>query len=201
MKKAALVVALLATASLACTSNQKAGAAQGATRGAVGGAAAGAVSALIFGGDVGEAAARGAVWAGTAGAVGGAMAGTDQDRREAQQAQAEAERELMKLRQRIGDDAFDGLGALAECKHDVALAYARSSARSDNADYTLAAVWLEVFVYLDTDRGGEAEALYPQLVERDERTTSLEQAGSQAREALELVRDFREKHGQPRLCK
>ena len=80
MKKAVAGAVLLASLALACTSNQKAGAAKGGTRGAVSGAAAGAVSALIFGGNVGDAAARGAVWGGTAGAVGGTLAGTDADR-------------------------------------------------------------------------------------------------------------------------
>ena len=200
MKKVTIAAALLASLALSCSSNQKAGAARGATSGAISGAAAGAVSALIFGGDVGEAAARGAVWAGTAGAVGGAMAGTEADRRQAQQQRAEAERELMELRQRIGEDAFNGLAALADCKHGVALAYADSSARSESSAYALAGIWLEALTYLDSGRTEEAEPLYARLAERDDRTTSAAQAKAHATEVVEVVRDFREKEGRPRRC-
>ncbi len=167
----------------------------------MGGAAAGAVSALIFGGDVAEAAARGAVWAGTTGAVGGAMAGSEADRREAEQARAEGERMLQELRARIGDDAFEGLVALAECKHEVALAYASTAARSTNADFTLASVWLEALTRLDADEPAEADALYAVLVERDPEISSVEEARSQAVKTIETIRDYREKDGLPRVCR
>lgn len=192
---------LVLSALMACSSNQRAGASGGATRGAVGGAAAGAVSALIFGGDVAESAARGAVWAGTAGAVGGAMAGSEADRREAEQARAEGERMLQELRARIGDDAFEGLVALADCKHEVALAYARTAARSTNGDFVLAGVWLEALTRVDADEPAGAEALYAVLVERDPEIGSVEEARSQAVKTIETIRDYREKDGLPRVCR
>ncbi|MEM6566939.1 MAG: hypothetical protein AAF957_00920, partial [Planctomycetota bacterium] len=166
-------------------------------------AAAGAVSALIFGGDVGEAAARGAVWSGTAGAVGavgGAIAGTAADQMEAQQAQIEAQKELAALRARIGDDAFEGLGALAECKHEVALAYARTAARSANPAYAGAGAWLEALTYVDAGEPEKADAVYPVIVERDAETDTVEDAAARTRDALETIRDFREKEGLSRTC-
>jgi uncharacterized protein YcfJ len=198
MKKAALV--LTCVLALGCSSNQKQGAAKGGTTGAVAGAAAGAVSALIFGGNVGEAAAKGAVWAGTAGAVSGSIAGTEQDRREAEAQQAEAERKLRQLREKIGQDAFEGLGALADCKHAVALAYADTGATSNNPDFATASVWLRAITYLDSGQEDRAHALYPELVERDERTDTVEKAHEQAMVVLETVHDFREKYDRPRTC-
>lgn len=60
IKAAALIIALLLFTACGPQSAKRAG--QGAAVGGVSGAAAGMVSALIWGGNVGEAAARGAVW-------------------------------------------------------------------------------------------------------------------------------------------
>ena len=46
--------------------------------------------------------------------------------------------------------SFNGLAALAECKHDVALAYGRTAATSDNRDHALAGLWLEILAYGDS---------------------------------------------------
>ena len=195
-----LLALALAGLTLGCTSNQKAGAAKGGTRGAVAGAAAGVVGALIFGDDVGDAAARGAVWAGTAGAVSGAMAGTDADRREAEQERKQAEKKLRELRKRIGEDAFNGLAALADCKHEVALAYASTAARSENAAYAEAAIWLRAMTYVETGQEGQAAELYPELVEKDEHAKDVDDVRERVMHALETVRDYREKEGRPRFC-
>ena len=65
----------------ACSTESTRGAADGAATGAVVGAVGGMVTALVFGGDVGDAAARGAVWGGSTGAVAGGMRGAEQARR------------------------------------------------------------------------------------------------------------------------
>src|SRR5210317_744492 len=101
----------------ACASQTGQRAGQGAATGALAGAAGGMVSALIFGGDVGEAAARGAAYGGTVGAVGGAISGAQQDSANKKQQEDAA----AKLKQKLGEDAFDGLVALTNCKHDVAI--------------------------------------------------------------------------------
>ena len=87
------------------------------------GAAGGMVSALVFGGNVGDAAARGAVWGASTGAVSGAIVGAQEDQAKKKQRDAAAE----KLKTELGEDAFNGLAALAECKHEVALGYAKTS--------------------------------------------------------------------------
>ena len=101
----------------ACGEYAAKGAGAGATTGAVSGAVGGLVSALVFGGDPAEAAARGAVYGGAVGATAGAMGGAQVDQKLEQQRQATAEN----LRKTLGDDAFEGLRALAECRHDAAL--------------------------------------------------------------------------------
>ena len=122
-----------------CSQRTVEGAGRGAATGAVAGAVGGMVSALVFGGNVGEAAARGAVWGGSTGATAGAISGAvaDSNEKKAQQAA-----ELDALRKKLGDDAFQGLVALAQCKHEVAQGYGRTAAASDNPDYALAGLWL-----------------------------------------------------------
>ena len=103
---------------------------QGAATGAVIGAVGGVVSALVFGGSVGDAAARGAVWGASTGAAAGAMSGAmaDSNQKKAQETQQTAD--LEKLKKQLGEDAFNGLAALVECKHEVALGYGRTATQS-----------------------------------------------------------------------
>ncbi len=131
----------------ACSQQSMQRAGQGAATGAVVGAVGGMVSALVFGGDVGEAAARGAVWGGSTGAAAGAISGSvaDSNQKKAQQAA-----ELEALKKRLGDDAFNGLAALVECKHEVAQGYGRTAAQSDNPDFALAGLWLQVITFADS---------------------------------------------------
>lgn len=194
------LVPLSLVAVLGCSANQRAGATVGGTGGALSGAAAGAVGALVFGGNVGDAAARGAVWGGTAGAVSGTMAGARADRHQENQRIVQAQRDLEALRLRIGDDAFKGLSALADCRHDVALAYARVSVALPNADFALAGYWLEALTCLDTGDEDAAAAVYPTLVERDGDTDSVERARVQALEALHTIREYRVKEGRNATC-
>ncbi len=137
----------------ACGPNSARQAGQGAAIGGVGGAAAGMVSALIWGGNVGEAAARGAAWGATSGAVSGAIVGGSQDKKVAQQERMQAEKELKK---KLGDDAFAGLSALAACKHKVALGYGETARESSNEKYQQAGLWLQAITYMD--RGDSAKA-------------------------------------------
>jgi hypothetical protein len=124
-----LSILLLATVFIFinCSSQTAQRAGQGAAGGAVVGAVGGMVSALVFGGDVGDAAARGAVWGGATGATAGAMSGAvaDSNQKKAQQAA-----KLEALKKRLGEDAFNGLAALVECKHEVAQGYGRTAAGS-----------------------------------------------------------------------
>lgn len=181
----------------ACSQQSMQRAGQGAATGAVVGAVGGMVTALVFGGNVGEAAARGAVYGGSTGAAAGAISGsvTDSNQKKAQQAA-----ELEALRKRLGDDAFNGLAALVECKHEVAQGYGRTAAKSDNPDFALAGLWLQVITYADSRQEDQARALFPELVEKDSKLSSESQAETEMQAALQKLKDIRQEYKLPREC-
>ena len=163
------------------------------------GAAAGAVgsmfTAAIFGGDIGDAAARGAVWGASAGAVSGAIQGSAEDARNKERALEERRRrqqaELKRLQAEIGDDAFAGLEALTTGKHEVAIAYARTAARSSNPSYALAGHWLEVLTYRDSAQNAEVEHHLPHLVELDPDVENLSDARATLAELTDGLAEIR----------
>jgi hypothetical protein len=192
----ALVFGVVLLAGCASDSYTAQGAGRGATTGAVSGAVGGLVGSLVFGGNPAEAAARGAVYGGAVGATAGAMAGSEADRRVAEQ----QEQELAALRERIGDDAFGGLEALADCRHDVAIGQATKARQSDNPNYALAGLWLEVLSHADQQDEGKARGLFPTIVEKDWDVKSEAQAEAAMRDALTKLMDIRESHRLPRVC-
>ena len=191
----ALVLALAILTACSKQTAQRTG--QGAATGAVVGAVGGMVTALVFGGNVGEAAARGAVYGGSTGAAAGAISGTmaDSNQKKAQQAA-----ELEALRKKLGDDAFNGLAALVECKHEVAQGYGRTAAQSDNPDFALAGLWLQVLSYADSRQQDQARALLPDLVKKDSKLSSESQAETEMQAALQELMDIRQKYQLPRSC-
>ena len=197
---------MLLTAGLAlctgCASDSYAakGAAQGGTSGAVAGALGGMMSALVFGGDIAEAGARGAVWGGTTGAVAGGISGAQTDKAVAAQEQAARDAELERFKAEIGTDAFNGVVALAECKHDIAIANAREAAKSNKPDYALAGVWVEALTEADRQREQEARALLPDIVERDRDIKTEAEAEARMYEALDGLRDIRVEYNLPVNC-
>jgi len=191
-----LMIVLCIAAMTACSSHSGKMAGQGAATGAAAGAVGGLVSALVFGGDPVDAAARGAVYGGTTGAVAGGIAGARADQAEKQKRDAQLE----KLKKEIGEDAYNGLEALADCKHEVALGYARTAARSDNEDYALAGLWLEVLTYGDNRQEEKARALFPDLVAKDAKISSEAQAEESMRKALQSLMDIRAEYNLPKVC-
>ena len=176
------------------------GASKGAGTGAVAGAVGAAATALIFGGNVGEAAARGAVYGGTSGAVVGGMSGAEADRQVAAQEQADYERRVQEFRDQIGTDAFNGFVALAECKHEIALANAREAQKSRNRDFALAGLWVEALAEADRGQAEAATAMLPAIVDQD--GDIKEVAGAQARldEALTGIGEIRKRYDLPVSC-
>lgn len=173
----------------ACSQKSRQGAGQGAAIGGAAGAVGGIVSALVFGGDVGGAAARGAVWGASSGAVTGGIAGAQANNAEEKKEKAAR---TASLKKQLGDDAYNGLAALAECKYEVALGYARSSAQSKNIHYALAGLWLEVLTEDERNQPEKARALFPQIIERDEKIKTEQEAEDfmkDARGKLQTVRE------------
>jgi len=188
------------TAGCASDSYAAKGAGEGATTGAVAGAVGGMVTALVFGGNVAEAGARGAVYGGTTGAVVGGMAGSKADKAVAEQEKAQREAELAQLKTMIGTDAYNGVVALAECKHDLAIANAREAVKSTNSDYALAGIWVEALTESDRGREAQARALLPEIVARDNDVNSETEAEKRVGEVLQELGNIRVEYGMPEAC-
>lgn len=176
------------------------GAGEGAATGAVAGAVGGMVTALVFGGNIAEAGARGAVYGGTSGAVVGGMSGSKIDKAVAEQDRAEREAALERLQNRIGPDAYNGVVALAECKHEVAIANAREAAKSRNPDYGLAGVWLVALTEADRKNEQEARAMFPEIIRLDRDIKTEADAEARMRQALQKLGDIRTEYDMPAVC-
>jgi hypothetical protein len=198
--KAGIGIVLMLIFSLAviaaCSSTQRKAAGEGAATGAVAGAVGGLVSGLVFGGDPVERAAQGAAIGASTGATAGAISGAKADAAKKQQLDAQLE----KLKKEIGEDAFKGLTALAECKHDVAIGYARSAAGSEDRDQALAGLWLETLSYADRKEEDKAREFFPEIVANDAKIRSEAQAEETMRKALQKLMDIRGQYGLQRVC-
>ncbi|MBT8073523.1 MAG: hypothetical protein HKP21_07415 [Xanthomonadales bacterium] len=188
------------------------GAKQGAVQGAAAGAVGGLVSALVFGGDPLDRAARGAVYGGAAGAVAGGISGSRVDKQvQAQQqaqthtnaraqTQAQQDAELEALKKEIGRPAFNGLAALAECRHEVTLEKARKAQKSKNPNHRLAGLWLEVLNYADLQQQEQLIRLLPDIVAEDWDIQNEAQAEQVARESAAELITIRREHNLPLVC-
>jgi len=172
-------------------------AAEGAGTGALAGAAGGLVSGLLWGGDPLESAARGAVVGATTGAVVGGVSGAQADKA---QAQAQQQNEIAELRTQIGEDAFAGISALADCKHGVAEANAQVAAKSSNSNYALAGLWVEAISLADRGDLAGAQALYPEIIRWDRSAENTDQAEAELQGALVKLQDIRQQYDLPRTC-
>lgn len=160
------------------------------------GAVGGFVTGLVFGGNPMESAARGAVYGASTGATAGAIAGAQEDKAKKQKQSADNEI----IRKKIGDDAYNGAVALIQCKYEVALANARIAAKDKDEDKSLAGLWIETITYADSKQEDKAREMFPQIVEKDKKIDTNEQAESRMRQGLQRLGEIREEHGLPRVC-
>ena len=135
--------------------------------------------------------------AGAVGAAAGAMSGSQGDRQIKQQREAG----LAKLREDVGDDAFEGLEALADCRHDASLRQASKAQQSKNPNYALAGLWLEVLNYGDMRDEAKARGLFPTVVEKDRDIKNEAQAEDTMRKSLNELMNIRQEYKLPRVCK
>ena len=200
----ALLIVSYAALSSGCAKDSYAakGAAEGAKTGAIAGAVGGIVTSMIFGGNVADAAARAAVFGASSGAVVGGMAGSNIDKVENAPSAppADPENDLARMRDELGVDAYNGIVALSDCKHDVAIANAREARNSDNADYQLAGLWIEALAEADRQQEPAARDLYPEIVQRDDELTSNSDAEARLRNGLQELGDIRVTYGMPAVC-
>jgi hypothetical protein len=172
------------------------GAKKGAATGAVSGAVGGLVTALVFGGDPVDHAARGAVYGGAVGATAGAIHGSERDK----QARSLQEAGLRQLRQDIGDEAYLGLEALADCDHGLSLGHAEKARKSSNPNHALAGLWLEVLNHADQGNLTRTQELFAEVAEKDWDIDSVSQARSVTSESLKELEEIRGVYGLPRNC-
>ncbi|MDH3585662.1 MAG: hypothetical protein OEQ30_01100, partial [Gammaproteobacteria bacterium] len=192
--------AVLCNSGCASDSHAAKGASKGAGTGAIAGAVGAAATALIFGGNVGEAAARGAVYGGASGAVVGGMSGAEADKRVAAQERAEYEKRIQQFREDIGTDAFNGFVALAECKHEIALANAREAQKSRNRDFALAGLWVEALTEADRGQTQAATAMLPAIADQDREIQDVANAQARLDETLAEIGEIRTQYDLPAAC-
>jgi len=204
------VLVLMCFQLTACGSSHAAkGARQGAAQGAAAGAVGGLITSLVFGGDPVESTARGAVYGGSAGAVVGGVSGSRVDKQVQAQSQAKAtsqtkaqqDAELEALRKEIGRPAFNGLAALAECRHQDSLKKAIKAQKSKNPNYRLAGLWLEVLNYADMQQQDQVNSLLPVIVKEDWDINSEAEAATATREAAAELITIRKDYELPLICK
>lgn len=181
-----------------------AGAGEGAVKGAAGGALAGAagglVSALVWGGDPGERMARGAAVGATYGAVGGAIEGSHRARAEQENEARRKERELELIRRDIGNDAFDGVVALAECRHEVAMANGRVAAKSENSNHALAGLWVQALTFADQHDESGVAAIEPEIIRWDRSVDDTPQFERELEDTYQELLDIRSEYLLPLRC-
>jgi hypothetical protein len=118
----------------------------------------------------------------------------------AAQQQAQQDVDLEQLKREIGEDAYSGLEALTDCKHEVALAYGRTAARSKSPDHALAGLWLQVLTEADRRQEPQARALFPEIIAADSDIESEAEAETATRETARGLMDIRAEDGLQRVC-
>lgn len=176
------------------------GAVHGAARGAVAAAAGGLISSLIFDGDPGEGALRGAAVGATVGGVSGVITGSQEVKAQRDRQYTAREREIEQYRRDIGDDAFNGVVALAECKHEVAIAYANTASQSINSNHALSGLWLKALTYADQGNDTAARAMYPQIIRWDRAVDSEVKTEDTLEKALQELMQIRAHYRLPQIC-
>ncbi|MGI9264248.1 MAG: hypothetical protein ACR2QU_04930 [Gammaproteobacteria bacterium] len=181
-----------------------AGAGQGAVEGAAGGALAGAasglVSALVWGGDPGEHMARGATAGAAVGAVGGAVHGSQKAKAEKDYKAAQEQQEIEQFRRDIGNDAFDAVVALAECRQEVAIANAKVAANSTNANHALAGLWIQALTFEDQGDQVNLDTIAPEIIQWDRGINDADHFSRELQSGYQDLIDIRAEYALPLSC-
>lgn len=176
------------------------GAVRGAASGALAGAASGLVTSLIWGGDPADHMARGMTAGATVGAIGGAVDGSARAKRSRDNEAARRQSEIEQFRRDIGDDAFNAVEALAECKFEVAVANANVASQSRNSNHALAGLWIKALTYADQGNETATRNLYPEIIRWDRDIDSNDDAEQALRDALRELKSIRSEFHLPPSC-
>jgi hypothetical protein len=176
------------------------GAVKGAGAGALAGAAGGLVHAMIWGGDAGEHMARGAAAGATVGAIGGAVEGSSRARAEVDQKARQEQQELDQIRRDIGNDAFDAIVALAECRQEVAIANAKVAAGSSNSNHALAGLWIQALTFAEQGDEASLQAITPEIIRWDREIDDATQFDRELQDGYQGLVDIRAEYSLPLKC-
>jgi len=144
--------------------------------------------------------ARGATAGATVGAIGGAVQGSNRAKAEKDAQAAREQREIEKFRRDIGSDAFDGVVALAECRHEVAVANGRVAARSTNGNHALAGLWVQALTFEDQGNQAGLDAITPEIIQWDRGVSDAEQLNRELKSGYQGLVDIRAEYGLPLSC-
>ncbi|MGB5517543.1 MAG: hypothetical protein WBO73_03635, partial [Gammaproteobacteria bacterium] len=87
-----------------------------------------------------------------------------------------------------------------DCDHDVSLKQAELAHQSDNPNFSLAGLWLELLSYADRGDMADARRLFPEVVQKDWDIKSESQAETTLQDTLNKLMDIREQYNLPRVC-
>ncbi len=77
---------------------------------------------------------------------------------------------------------------------------ARKGRQSNNPNYALAGLWLEILNYADSGQESKARELFPTLVKQDWNIESTAEAESRMRKGTTALGNIREEFGRARVC-
>lgn len=193
-------IIMIITALLAGCAGAGQGAMEGAAGGALAGAAGGLVSALVWGGDPGEHMARGATAGAAVGAVGGAVQGSQRAKAEKDYKAAQEQQEIEQFRRDIGNDAFDAVVALAECRQEVAIANAKVAANATNANHALAGLWVQALTFEDQGDQASLDAITPEIIQWDRGINDADHFNRELKSGYQDLIDIRAEYALPLSC-
>ena len=93
----------------------------------------------------------------------------------------------------LGEDAYSGLVALAQCKHSVATSYARIAQDQDKKEYVQAGLWLEALAYADQGRDEEARQMFAAIISADPEVSTEAEAEVGLDKAMQGLLNIRKK--------
>ena len=76
----------------------------------------------------------------------------------------------------------------------------KMAAQSENKNFALAGLWLEILAYADSRDENQARELFPELVSKDPNIRSEAQAEETMRQALQELMQIRSEYGLPKVC-
>ena len=104
------------------------------------------------------------------------------------------------IREKVGDDAFNGLAALLTCDYEEALLDAGKAKQSANPNYSVSGYWLELLSYADQGDNEKTMSLLPGVVEKDWDINSDKDAKMNLLQLQDKLLSIREDYKLPKHC-